>query len=318
MILILSEELDSSTNLVIDWTFNTSEFIRINKNDLKIVSVNYKKEEILFQVRKSIISSKKINSFWFRRGYIDNSYSVDNMTRSKLGGHIYYHLNNEWNEIIRFFTDFLKKSKTKSLSSYQVKDRKLTQLDYARKTGLNIPKTFITSSKQELLHFQENCIGSVVTKGISSSPSFTVDNISLEGYTEIVSSNFIGALTDTFFPSFFQENIQKQYELRIFYLKGKFYSMAIFSQKNEQTKIDVRKYDDAKPNRVVPYQLPEEIELKLHKFMLKMDLDTGSIDMIVDKDDGFFFLEVNPNGQFGMVSTPCNYYIEREIAKELA
>ena len=44
------------------------------------------------------------------------------------------------------------------------------------------------------------------------------------------------------------------------------------------------------------------------------DLDTGSIDMMYSTDGEYYFLEVNPVGQFGMVSYPCNYYIEKEIA----
>jgi len=317
MIFIISELSDISTNDVLDWFPLSYKFVRVNKNDLKIISISYEKEEILFDIKGKRINSKNISSFWYRRGYLENSYLIEG-NNSELKNLIYYHIDNEWNEIVRFITSLFKNNKLNSLGTYNVKDYKLTQLHSAADVNLKIPNTFITSSKRELISFKKACNDNIITKGVNTSPSFTYANNSLESYTEVVSGKFLESISDTFFPSFFQENIQKQYELRIFYLKGKFYSMAIFSQKNEQTKTDVRKYDDAKPNRVVPYQLPEEIELKLHKFMLKMDLDTGSIDMIVDENDEFYFLEVNPNGQFGMVSTPCNYYIEREIAKELA
>jgi hypothetical protein len=40
--------------------------------------------------------------------------------------------------------------------------------------------------------------------------------------------------------------------------------------------------------------------------------------MLVTKENQFVFLEVNPDGQFGMVPHPCNYFIEREIANVLA
>lgn len=316
MILIVSELLDRSTNTVIDWCFNSLNIIRANKNDLKIASIDYQKEEVIFKFREEFISSKNITSFWYRRGYLDNDYSISNNNKD-LEYLIYSHLDSEWDEIIRFFTQAFTNNEIKSLGTYQVKDQKLVQLKYAQKAGLRIPKTFITSSKEDLLLRKKNCDNNLITKGISVSPSFTFDNISLEGYTELVPNEFIQSLPDTFFPSLFQESIEKLYELRIFYLKEKFYSMAIFSQNNEQTKIDVRKYDDSKPNRSVPYQLPKNIEEKLNHFMISMDLDTGSIDMLVDKNNDFYFLEVNPNGQFGMVSTPCNYYIEREIAKEL-
>ncbi len=51
--------------------------------------------------------------------------------------------------------------------------------------------------------------------------------------------------------------------------------------------------------------------------MDNLGLDTGSIVLIKSKDDQWYFLEVNPVGQFGMVSYPCNYYLERKIAEYL-
>ena len=51
--------------------------------------------------------------------------------------------------------------------------------------------------------------------------------------------------------------------------------------------------------------------------MYKLELNSGSIDLILDKKNRFVFLEINPIGQFGMTSFPCNYSIEKEIAKYL-
>ena len=51
--------------------------------------------------------------------------------------------------------------------------------------------------------------------------------------------------------------------------------------------------------------------------MKKIGLNSGSIDMIVTPSNDFVFLEVNPVGMFWQVSYPCNFYIEREIAKFL-
>lgn len=317
MIFIISEILDSSSNNVIDWVLaSTNNFIRVNKFDLDIVSISYESKDVIFKYKNTEMSSKEISSFWYRRGYIQSHYEP-NLNNHQLERHAYYHLDNEWNEIIRFFTETFEKKTIDRLGSYQVKDKKLTQLYNAKDCGLIIPRTLITTKKSELISFKEKCNNSIITKGIDSSPSFTFENTSLEGYTELVSNEFIQSLPSTFPPSMFQENIEKLYELRIFYLKETFYSMAIFSQKNEQTKTDVRKYDDVKPNRTIPYQLPQNIQKSLKNFMISMDLDTGSIDMLVDKNNNFYFLEVNPNGQFGMVSTPCNYYIERAIAKKL-
>lgn len=108
--------------------------------------------------------------------------------------------------------------------------------------------------------------------------------------------------------------VEKKYEIRSFFIDNKFYSMAIFSQTDEQTKIDFRKYSN---NRNEPYKLPFDIENKLKSLFKKLDLNTGSIDLIVDKNDNYIFLEINPVGQYGMTSFPCNYNLEETIANYL-
>ena len=93
--------------------------------------------------------------------------------------------------------------------------------------------------------------------------------------------------------------------------------MAIFSQNDPQTQMDFRRYQFEKPNRYVPYKLPKVLEGQLSALMQALDLDTGSIDLIRASDGRFVFLEVNPVGQFGMVSVPCNYYLEKKVAERL-
>ena len=56
------------------------------------------------------------------------------------------------------------------------------------------------------------------------------------------------------------------------------------------------------------------MEKKLTLLMKKMNLNCGSIDMIKSKEGEYVFLEINSVGQFGMVSRPCNYYLEEKVA----
>lgn len=73
-------------------------------------------------------------------------------------------------------------------------------------------------------------------------------------------------------------------------------------------KVDFRNYNLKKVKGNVPYQLPLNIQLSLKKLVKELNLKTCSIDMLVSKDEEYYSLEVNPVGQFGMVSKPCNYY----------
>ena len=184
-------------------------------------------------------------------------------------------------------------------------------------TYIKTPPTVITTTKKELVDFYR-INGKIITKPISYTPTFTQDNNSYTNNgTHLVNINDIEELDDTFSPTCFQKYIDKQFEVRVFYLKGKLYSMAIFSQMNEKTKIDFRNYDYGNPNRTVPYQLPKSIEEKIKKILLYLKYDTCSIDIIYSTDNEYYFLEINPSGQFEWLSENCNYYIEKDIAKYL-
>jgi hypothetical protein len=89
------------------------------------------------------------------------------------------------------------------------------------------------------------------------------------------------------------------------------------SQRNEKSKIDFRHYPNDPQNRSFAVQLPSDLKDKIIKLMNEINLDSGSLDLILDTNGSFYFLEVNPVGQFGMTSGPCNYHLEREIARDL-
>lgn len=93
--------------------------------------------------------------------------------------------------------------------------------------------------------------------------------------------------------------------------------MAIFSQNNKKTDIDYRNYDKDRPNRCIPFNLPEEIKEKLIQFLNYTYYNTGSFDLIVSDENEYYFLEINPIGQFGGLSYKCQYKIEEKIAKFL-
>lgn len=93
--------------------------------------------------------------------------------------------------------------------------------------------------------------------------------------------------------------------------------MAIFSQEDQQTEVDFRNYNFEKPNRTVPFLLPIDLQEKLIQLMKNLHLKSGSIDMVLTEEGDYVFLEVNPVGQFGMVSSPCNYELSKLIAETL-
>ena len=51
--------------------------------------------------------------------------------------------------------------------------------------------------------------------------------------------------------------------------------------------------------------------------MRKLDLNSGSLDLVLDREGDLFFLEVNPVGQYDFISKQCNLQLDRIIAKHI-
>ncbi len=193
---------------------------------------------------------------------------------------------------------------------------KFDVLNKATGVGLNVPPTIYTSEKNVLHSFlieHER----VITKPIGEVTVFFRKKNSYGMHTKLFDLEKLYKLPDKFGISLFQKYIEKLYEVRVFIIQNKIYSMAIFSQSNQKTKVDFRNYDSETPTRKVPYNLPEDVKNKLINLMTNIGLNTGSIDIIVDPEGDYYFLEVNPVGQFGFLQEHTNYNIYREIAQFL-
>lgn len=317
MIAILSKrDMELSTEQVLDWLeVLEADFVRINGRDiLQSFSYSLNNERITNKLMPS-----DVNICWFRR-WSDEDHLPDLVMKGDCSESnlitLYSHLKGEAAVINKSIFASLKNKKWLSSQS-EISLSKIEMLQAAVESGLKTPKTLITTSKLELCEFFKENEEKVISKCISDGPFFYSNEEFLSLKTVQVNQELIDQLPAQFFVSLFQEMVDKTYELRVFYLDGKFYPMAIFSQLDDQTAVDFRNYNLGKPNRTVPYNLPMEIELKLQKLMNNLKMTTGSIDMIRSTSGEYIFLEVNPVGQFGMTSSPCNYFLEKKIAQYL-
>jgi len=226
---------------------------------------------------------------------------------------------------------------------------KLDVLARAARLGLAIPATLLTTERDELMRFcgilarhrddrgyrdhgggpgpggdradradrPDRRHAEVITKPIAEVELFVHGGRRHFMYTAALDAAAVERLPERFAPSLFQERLDKACELRVFYLDGECHAMAIFSQRDPQTRVDFRNYNHERPNRNIPYRLRPATAAALARLMRELELATGSIDLIRTPDRHEVFLEVNPVGQFGMVSKPCNYHLERRMAEHL-
>lgn len=313
MILIISDSNDRSTSDIIQWlNFYKKKFIRVNGSDIvKLNQIAINSGKISINKNGAIINFNSIKSIWYRRG--DFRFEEESKITSKKKSFEKIYLKNEI-QIIKDYLQFTIKTKKHLNDFYTTSINKLQALQLAKNSGLLIPDTLVTSRRNDLKAFASKH-QAIITKPAFESPLYLDENMKF--YTSVVTKEDINNLPETFFMSLFQNCLDKKYELRIFYMDGICNSMAIFSQNDEQTNVDFRNYKGNKPNRKAPFKLPEDLSKKIDHFMKSADLNCGSIDIVVTNTNEYVFLEVNPVGQFGMVSFPCNYKIEQKIATYL-
>ncbi|WP_083997389.1 grasp-with-spasm system ATP-grasp peptide maturase [Chryseobacterium angstadtii] len=335
MILIQSDITDASTNDVMDWIFfmeKEQQVKRIN-NETVVQNMSFKISDADgFSAKVSTdqgdLDSTGIQKFWYRRGNFSSktlTYSIHDIELKNLLLKLQGNFQRENERMIdNIYTAM--ESGNKINSFHENFTNKIHNLSYARNAGLKIPETLVTNSFDELLDFAMRH-DFIITKDIEFNafrfsfgeqsqvhihqPVVKLSRKDIENQSIKNKGKYFGHF------SMYQQYTAKKYELRIFFLNGKLYTMAIFSQANEKTQTDFRNYDAERPNRCVQYQLPKETEMKLTTFMESIDMNCGSIDMIYTPEKEYVFLEVNPVGQFQWLSKNCNYDIERQIAMDL-
>lgn len=190
----------------------------------------------------------------------------------------------------------------------EVSQRKIKQLQTARRIGLPIPDTLITNNPLAAREFIErHGVGNVVRKAfrnIAEAPRETA----------VVTQEDLRLLDSVrFTPVTFQEYVPANLDLRITVIKDEIFAASVSSE---------QKYDaDYRPGlrtaTVEPFTLPPKIAEMLMQLMKEFGLEYGAIDMRVTPQGKYVFFEVNPGGEYLFISRRTKQPIGAAIAATL-
>lgn len=311
MILVFTEKGDISAEKTRQWLeyFNVP-FLSFEDpclSSLKLeIEFRNNREKVIFQYHGTQFSIDDFNVVWNRRGMIKMEKPQNAGTNNAvLNNSLQKHFFEEQKALIDYF--YYKLSQKKHINfqgGYII--NKLIILSKAIQYGISVPDTIIGNNISKI--GKEN---KYITKNLQDIFSFSSDEYYAVDYVREIDVNAIEP-DDSFFYSLFQRKIDKVIEIRTFFFLDMWYSLAIFPSKE----IDYRENVNHTPSRMVPYKLPERCQQKLIRLMADIGLNSGSIDTLYDGTE-YYFLEVNPVGQFDFVSGIGNYYIERDIALKL-
>lgn len=178
---------------------------------------------------------------------------------------------------------------------------KVHQLRLAAELGFKVSQTLVTNDPSSVTPFYQRCERGMIYKPLRFVPITDDTGGEFGIYTSLVTDEDLEQCLDSvqLAPCLFQEVIPKAYELRINVIGDRVWTAAVYSQESEDTALDCR--HDLEGCRHAPVFLPGEIERKCLEMTRHFGLRMSNIDFIVTPDGEYYFLELNPNGQWAWI-----------------
>ena len=311
MILVLTDAFDVHADEVIQHLHGMSvEVFRLNLDveSLQHTTCAYDGDVWSFTQNHQMMLHRDIKCVWMRRSFVE--VSIENEELYDISFRIW---RGEWNKtLLGLYVSLYQLPWLNRLPEMNRAENKYLQLQHAKAIGFEIP-IYIASNQKHILKEFVMKHDPVVLK-MQHQDFYKNSNDEIVGiYVNKIS---LSDLDDFGFieenPIFLQKYIDKLFEVRYTVVADTHFVCKIDSQKSIIANIDWRRYDFAHtPHEIVVP--PQEIREKISQLMSILNLQYGALDFIVDRDNRWHFLEINPSGQWlwieNLTGLPISYTI---------
>ena len=304
--LILSSTHDYATDLVCyQLKLQGKKYLRLNRDVFSqydiIYSLDKEEMEVFIDDKKYLISNEGIKGIYYRAPVF-------------LRSHKHYELNeqlkrSQWSAFLRNLIVYDKsKWVNHPVSTYRA-ENKLYQLKLAKENGILIPDTYVGN----IIHNKINIDKKYIVKALDTALFYDGDQ-ELFTYSTMLNGEDLSKSNIKEAPIILQECLCNKVDLRVTYIDGKIFPVSI-TKNGKGIDGDWRK---TKKNELL-YQivdLPKELAENIKNLMNKLQLNFGGIDFAL-VDDKYYFIEVNPTGEWAWLEDVFNGGISKEIVKSL-
>ena len=188
---------------------------------------------------------------------------------------------------------------------------KLTQLLTAANFGFKIPKTIFSSAPEDIEEFRSQ-VGDLVMKPLGL-PYAKVNGVNSWLYATLIPSrqkmDYEGlGIT----PMIFQERITKVFDLRVTVIGEQVFGCKIVSKD-----LDWRLSQSKTDTIYTPFTLENSFAQKCIEITKYLGLNFGAFDFVKSIEEEIFFLEINPNGQWGFIEEKTGLPLSKAMAELL-
>ena len=190
-------------------------------------------------------------------------------------------------------------------------EHKALQLATARTVGFDIPRTVITNHASGIRAAAQGD-ATVAIKGLDT-VLVRQDDVETFGYTSLLETTFAEQAHLSSAPLVVQQALTNKLDLRVTIVGDKVFCSSV-KQEGLPIKGDWRlakSYAEFQP-----YALPQDVVAKCIQLTQSLGLTFGAIDLAL-QDGSYYFLEINPTGEWAWLVSQSNLPIDRAIADKL-
>ncbi|SDL61674.1 RimK-like ATP-grasp domain-containing protein [Modicisalibacter muralis] len=311
MILLVTNQRDLTTDyIVLELQRRRLEYFRLNTELLpesRITLGALSSEDWSISFGGKCLTGHDVEAAYFRRpGKPLVAESIEDQ-----GSRNY--IESEWNALLKSLYMRLEGRWLNSPTKIVLAEDKPRQLLIAADLGFDIPQSAVTNdlTVAQRIAAHHTAIGKPLRQAL------------LEGDQErVIFTTRLPTLTAVdekalaMAPIIVQQEIQKQTDVRVTVVGQKVFAVAIHSQEQQETKVDWR--SGAQPDlKHEVISLPGQLEERCIRLVELLGLNYGAIDLIQDLDNHYWFLEINPNGQWAWIENRTGLPIASAIVDGL-
>jgi glutathione synthase/RimK-type ligase-like ATP-grasp enzyme len=302
-ILLISDSKDYTTDFIsVELERRKQAYLRMDKDkfpecklciDLDKAVLTIEKKSMVYRVSAKILKSV----FYRAPTYLRETFSRATTPAEQL-------TSSQWMAFIRNLTMFEKATWVNNPIFNYKAENKLLQLFYARNIGFRIPIT-------KILNYYDQWAdpnGQIIVKSLDTA-LFRVGEQEGFVYSTVMNANDLQNYDLSIAPVVLQEYLYPKIDLRVTVIGKKVYAVKI-TKNNKGVDGDWRKLK----NEVdfIPINLPPRISRACIELIRAFGLNFGAIDLVESKGD-YFFIEVNPTGEWAWLVNSANLPIHEGI-----
>lgn len=308
-VLILSSKYDLSCDFIAVRLNELSvPFLRLNSEDLPSLKVALDPVspslEIYGDDSVYRISSHTLRSVYFRRPVYLREYGIPFELDEQVS-------RVQWAAFVRNLMVFDEATWINHPRSTYVAEHKAVQLRIARTLGFNVPKTIVQNFGKINDH-DLNLETSVLIKGLDTVLA-RFKNREIFGFSNKVDKAELLASDVSSAPVTIQQYISDKLDIRVTVVADQVFAAAI-TVGGKGVDADWRREKDFVSFEA--FDLPSEVSQLCVKLVRALDLEYGAIDLAVSADK-YFFLEINPTGEWAWLLDSPGFAIDAAITNAL-